>query len=248
VGADWVVKIKQAFDKYPDIDFLGGKVLPMWESEPPAWLTRKHWSPLALVDYGDSAFQIDRDRQLCLVAANLAVRRELFDRVGGFTPEFGRIGASSCEDHEFELRAFESGAKGLYLPDLVIRAEVQKERLTKAYHRKWHSGHGKSMALIRAYDLPETEGSGTVNDIDAMLFDIPAYVYRDVAVNSLKMVKGILLRDESGAFECEGKIRDAVNYIREIVKKRTKPRRSAVSEVAVFATSLAQKKLGRSRS
>ena len=31
VAKDWVAKIKRAFDLHPEIDFLGGKILPRWE-------------------------------------------------------------------------------------------------------------------------------------------------------------------------------------------------------------------------
>src|ERR1700751_3257091 len=48
VAADWVHRIKSGFDANPDIDFLGGKVVPRWPTEPPCWLTRANWSPLAL--------------------------------------------------------------------------------------------------------------------------------------------------------------------------------------------------------
>src|SRR5918999_1552867 len=47
---DWVVNIKRALDEHPEADFVGGKILPQWEDEPPPWLTRAHWWPLSLID------------------------------------------------------------------------------------------------------------------------------------------------------------------------------------------------------
>ena len=34
VAKDWVAKIKRAFDLHPEIDCIGGKVLPEWKSDP----------------------------------------------------------------------------------------------------------------------------------------------------------------------------------------------------------------------
>src|SRR5438309_11579812 len=43
VAADWVSRIKAGFEANPDIDFLGGKVVPRWPAEPPTWLTKENW-------------------------------------------------------------------------------------------------------------------------------------------------------------------------------------------------------------
>src|SRR5436305_8400951 len=41
-ASDWVASIKRVFDEHPEVDFVGGKVLPRWEAEPPSWLTPDH--------------------------------------------------------------------------------------------------------------------------------------------------------------------------------------------------------------
>ncbi len=61
-ACDWVVSIKRAFDEHPEVDCIGGKVLPRWLSDPPLWLTREHWPPLALVDYGETQFYTNFSR------------------------------------------------------------------------------------------------------------------------------------------------------------------------------------------
>ena len=50
VREDWVASIARAMDAYPQAEYAGGRVLPRWTSPPPRWLTRAHWSPLALQD------------------------------------------------------------------------------------------------------------------------------------------------------------------------------------------------------
>ena len=95
-------------------------MLPEWKSEPPEWLTREHWSPLALQDYGDEPFYVNAENPLCLVSANLAFRREVFSRIGPFAPELQRVkdGIGSMEDLELLTRYWRAGGESLYLPSL----------------------------------------------------------------------------------------------------------------------------------
>jgi len=79
VAADgWVSAIKSGFDRYPQLSFIGGKVLPLWDTDPPSWLTRSHWAPLALLDYGDEEKEIAGQMPLGLLTANIAFKKEVF--------------------------------------------------------------------------------------------------------------------------------------------------------------------------
>jgi len=53
VTPNWIATIKRSFAENPDVDFIGGKILPQWIEPPPKWLTVDHWWPLALLDRGD---------------------------------------------------------------------------------------------------------------------------------------------------------------------------------------------------
>ena len=86
---------------------------------------------LALQDHGDAPFYSNSSRPVCLVGANLAIRRDVFATVGTFNAAFGRIGASSSDDHEWELRVWNAGQQGLYVPELIVTADVQVERWTR---------------------------------------------------------------------------------------------------------------------
>src|ERR1051325_5562765 len=111
VGPDWIANIKRAFDEHPEADFIGGKILPRWRVAPPRWLTRNHWWPLALLDYGGETFYVSADNPICLPTANLSFRREVFERVGLFSSDF-----SSREDHELLVRLWRASRRGLYVP------------------------------------------------------------------------------------------------------------------------------------
>jgi glycosyltransferase involved in cell wall biosynthesis len=172
VSSNWVSRIKAGFTAEPGADFLGGKVLPQWDGTPPTWLTRTHWAPLALLDYGDQPFYVDAGRPISLIGANCAFRKSAFEQVGLFRADFQRVknGVGSLEDHELLLRLWEAGRKGIYLPDLTVTADVQPDRLQKTYHREWHTGHGRFHAMLRS-ELLERSKLGRI-------LGVPAHLYR----------------------------------------------------------------------
>jgi len=235
VARDWVRAIKRTFDEHPEVDYLGGKVLPRWNVEPPPWLTGEHWSALALQDHGETSFYSNDARPTCLVSANLALRRELLPLVGNFDPAFARIGASSSEDHEWQLRVWNSGRQGLYAPQVVVTADVQVERMSKAYHRLWHTGHGVSCAMMR--DPVIERGS-------ARLFGVPAPLFREAARHALGLVKHTVRRDEASALISEVYLR----WFRSFYRHRRADylathQGGTITEVATFVTSLVSAKI-----
>ena len=195
---NWVTTIKSTFDRDPQLAFIGGRVLPMWDHDPPAWLTPSHWAPLALVDYGPEEKKIGGDSPLGLLTANFAIRKEVFAELGGFLPTLQRVqgGIGSMEDHEFVLRICRGGKRGLYVPELITWGSVDPERLTKAYHRRWHTGHGHFYAVMND---PEWERSSYT------MLGVPGHLYRETARNALRWCANILKRNSGAAFrnECE---------------------------------------------
>ena len=190
VAPDWLLQFRRGFTAHPAVDYIGGRVLPEWLAPAPRWLTTAHWSPLALQDYGEALQAVGADRAVCLVGANIAYRRAVFARVGGFTPALGRTGdgIGSTEDHDLQLRMWRAGMRGLYDPAIVVHADVTADRLTREYHRRWHRGHGHHCALMRLRELvpadlgPMSEPPGIVT-----LFGTPAFVYLRCATQRLSV-------------------------------------------------------------
>ncbi len=237
VSPDWMVNIKRAFDRHPEIGFVGGKVLPQWNSEPPSWLTNHHWSPLALQDHGDSSFHVSSERPICLVGANLAFRRGVFEQIGLFAPEFQRVKGSvgSMEDLEFESRYYRSGGCGLYEPSVIVSAPVDLKRLEKDYHRKWHTGHGQFSAKLRDEDFERAS---------ARLFDVPSHLYRQAVSNVVNWLKFSLQRRETEAFRAEMQLRFFLGFLHSRRKEfsESESSRSSIEEIISFTHSLVTKK------
>ncbi|PYR93833.1 MAG: hypothetical protein DMF84_08480 [Acidobacteria bacterium] len=217
VDRDWIETICRAFEQHPDLDCVGGKVLPAWEAQPPPWLTRDHWAPVALLDFGDTARGINAENRLCLLTANFACRREIFERVGLFGTELQRVhdGIGSMEDHEWLLRFWAAGRQGMYVPELTAITDVPLRRMTRGYHRRWHSGHGHYFALVRE---PEFEASTR-----GRLFDIPAHVYRAAIQNAACWLVRLCRGDSAGAFLFETRLRFLMGYFRTRVADYIRP-------------------------
>jgi glucosyl-dolichyl phosphate glucuronosyltransferase len=143
VAPDWVVSASEFVREHKTVQYVGGPVQPIWSAPVPDWLTRRHWSPLAIVDYGDAPFMVPDDRAVCLITANLFVRRTALDRVGWFAPEFRR-----CQDRELMLRLWRARLPGAYNPSLAAEAVVPPERLQRDFHRRWHTSHGEFLARM----------------------------------------------------------------------------------------------------
>src|ERR1051325_7818256 len=56
---NWIASVREGFDKFPNADCIGGRVLPPPKTEVPVWLTQRHWTPLALLDLGDKPIDLD---------------------------------------------------------------------------------------------------------------------------------------------------------------------------------------------
>lgn len=208
VGPEWLQTILDAFEAHPDIECIGGKVLPDWEAPPPSWLTPNHWAPVALLDQGDAERQLDAEHGFCLLTANMACRRETFERVGLFRPELQRVGdgIGSLEDHEWLLRFWAAGGRALYLPTAGAVTEVPRKRMARAYHRRWHSGHGHYFALLREPSFERTTRG--------RFLGVPAHAYRAAVRDALAWAGRMARLDTDGAFLFETRLRFFAGYVR----------------------------------
>lgn len=188
VDEDWVEASCRPLLANPAIDYTGGPVLPIWERPAPAWLDQKRadlWGTLAILDYGFDEFVFEERRRVPL-GANMAVRRSLIERVGGFDPELGRRGSSLLgqEQAEFFCRSREAGARGLYVPAMALQHHVPARRLTQSYFRRWWYWKGVSKARLEKRH-PVTEMGVDLSRV-RRLFGVPRFMF------------GSLLRDFCG--------------------------------------------------
>jgi glycosyltransferase involved in cell wall biosynthesis len=236
VAKDWIATIKREFDLHPEVDCIGGRVLPQWTTPAPEWLTRDHWMPLALQDYGSEPLYVDAGNPLCLVSANLAFRRTVFAETGLFATHLQRVKnqIGSTEDAELLERYWQTGRRCLYVPDLTVDTDVPADRMSKTYHRRWHTGHGYFYALMRSPEIERSSGR---------LFDVPAHLYKQAIENAAGWLKCILLRNRDRAFVHENRLRFFLAFFRK--RRRdylASAPRGTIREVAAFIASLVSQK------
>jgi len=217
----WVATIAQLFRAHPEAAGVGGKVLPEWPQTPPGWLDQRHWSPLAILDYGERPFFTSARRPLCLLTANLAIRRDVMLRLGGFSADFPR-----CQDHELLLRLWRSGGKVLYAPELVTFAPVDPERMTRRYHRQWHEQHGHNAARMRLEEAIDERGQLRARPpATARLLGAPGYIYTDAAKTAWHWLVATARRRTARATHHEHRIRYLAAYLRRTaaLSRATRP-------------------------
>ena len=206
VAPDWVDTLVTTFARHPHVDGIGGRVLPAWPGGKPGWITREHWAPLALQDHGDTRREFDRATPIGLIGANVAFRREVFERIGTFSPSVQRVkeGIGSTEDHELLARLYEAGGRMLYQPKLLVMARVPGDRCDRSYHRRWHEGHGRFYALMR---LPEMERARVTP------FGVPGHLLREAAQTCGSWARSAAVADWDRAFLAELRLRFLKGFV-----------------------------------
>jgi len=123
----------------------GGRILFPPGFLPPRWLLTNEWfasGPLCSFDKGPNAGELSEPP----FTANMAIRREVFDKAGAFRTDLGRSGNSmiSNEDTEFGRRVMAAGFRLRYEPSAVTCHPVQNCRLRKQYFLTWWFNKGRS--------------------------------------------------------------------------------------------------------
>lgn len=126
----------------------GGRVRPPRGFVQPDWLVMDGGlmdssGVLALFDAGGEPCELRRPP----FGANMAFRKDIFERYGGFRPELGRCGDSLVgnEDTEFGLRLLEAGERLFYEPAAVVYHPVSEQRLNQKYFLQWWYAYGKAL-------------------------------------------------------------------------------------------------------
>ena len=149
IDRGWLVHVAEAF-RDPAVDFVGGPYVPKWSSRPPEWLPDEYLGVLGWADSGGAAAVYGTGFPGMLKGGNAVIRRRVIDRVGPYATSLGptpQYRLMSCEDEDMYLRLLAQGARGLYLPQLVVYHFIGTERLTRSYFRRWCFWRGVSQGL-----------------------------------------------------------------------------------------------------
>ncbi|HEV2522836.1 MAG TPA: glycosyltransferase [Candidatus Acidoferrales bacterium] len=156
---------------------VGGRVFPEWNCPPPGWLLLDQWyalGPLPNFNFGSEACELTEPP----FGANMAFRKTMFEKHGGFRTDLGRRPNSlmSNEDTEFGGRLLATGERLRYEPSAIVYHPVEENRVKKEYFLAWWFHKGE--ANIRQFGIrPGTK---------YYLAGIPLYLFRNLGVSTLK--------------------------------------------------------------
>ena len=190
-------------------DYVAGRILPIWEVAPPAWMSAPLYGVLAIPDNGLRRLPIAADGacQVMPIGANMAVRASVIARVGGLRTDLGKLDGSlrTGEDHEFFLRLLRAGCRGTYEPSALVRHLVPASRLYRGYFRRWLFQNGGDVACLeRSYATPV-----------AMLLGVPRYLWRQALHDALSVVRAAVSGNRAQRFAATLRVIWFAGYLRE---------------------------------
>jgi glycosyltransferase involved in cell wall biosynthesis len=200
----------------PAIDYTGGPVRPIWDTPPPAWVDQTRsdlWGTLAMLDYGPASFVFE-DRKRVPLGANMAVRRTLFERVGNFDTNLGRVGNSlrGQAQAEFFCRSRDAGARGVYVPAMAVDHHVPSSRLTRRYFRRWWFMKGDGRHRLEQIH-PTTELGVDLSQV-SKIAGIPRYMYGSAVRDAGGYLRALATGDVLGAVRHEMMLCYFAGYVR----------------------------------
>ncbi|MBI3652034.1 MAG: glycosyltransferase family 2 protein [Acidobacteria bacterium] len=225
VAPDWLDQAASALAQH-QCDYVGGKVLPIWGGERPAWLPNhagRPWSVIALLDHGEAPLEFNQ--RYVPLGVNLAFRRDCFTRAGLWDNRVGRKAGTLLgqEVREWGLRAKAAGLRGFYAPQMVVQHIIPQERLSKRYFRRWFYWNGISRALLYEQarinmESPEDTSLDFANV--PHLAGVPRYMLRTYFGTFVRMLKAYASKDIEARFERELELWFFAGVVRQRWKDR----------------------------
>jgi glycosyltransferase involved in cell wall biosynthesis len=159
----------------------GGRVLLPSSFTRPKWLSSRSafiQGPLCSFDPEIEAGQMTDPP----FGANMAFRKEIFERLGGFRTDLGRSGSNllSNEDTEFGRRLMAAGLRLRYEPAAITYHSVKEHRLRRQYFLRWWFNKGRS-------DILEFG----VQPKGPRFFGVPLRLSRDIAIEMVRWTTAV---------------------------------------------------------
>jgi len=134
-AADWLVQLRDAADRRPAFTIFGGRVVPRWESLPPAWILAG--LPLAWTyTISDPRLNEGPVSGRHVFGPNMAIRSDVFRAGQRFVTSIGPDGTSDYamgSETEFILRLEKAGARAWYAPAARVEHFVRTRQMNAGW-------------------------------------------------------------------------------------------------------------------
>jgi glycosyltransferase involved in cell wall biosynthesis len=152
----WLAAYQEAIERFPNVEFFGGRILPDWGGRKPGWIGNE---PLALIDgllvwfdHGTETRLFEATEPLPF-GASFAVRKTLLEKVGLFRVDLGTggTGLGRGEETELLMRARSAGLQGVYVGETLCFHVVDRKRLRMRGLYNYGVVSGKSQNAMGAW-------------------------------------------------------------------------------------------------
>jgi glycosyltransferase involved in cell wall biosynthesis len=171
--------LERLVDSYRDPAVIGngGRIVPVWEEgPPPAWLADEFLWVIGCTYRGMAKNGPVRN----VIGCNMSFRSSVFEEVGSFNTEIGRLGNQplSCEETEMCIRALKRWPEKriVYAADAVVHHHVSPSRRTIRYFARRCYFEGVSKVIVRRLCGPE----GTSSEMKYLSRALPVAVLRNL--------------------------------------------------------------------
>lgn len=172
VDSEWLLNIMKCFKK-PNCEAVGGRVLPVYPENVPQWLKKNIdllGGPMVCYDFGTSTKGYNEVDIAPFVGANMAFRKNCFNKYGLFRVDLGAGTKIWSEDTEFFNRIGKIN-NIYYCGKALVYHHTQKDRMKFVYLANWYIKAGRYLAHV-----------DNCSQI-VRYFNIPRYIYKKFAKN-----------------------------------------------------------------
>ncbi len=141
---DYLERIVRFFEEHPDAGGLGGRIIPKYMPEEPAWMSHFVSSLVGHFHYSETVSIFAANKYP--LESNMIIRKTDFDAIKGFNTALPgvmgtlRIGGEG-KDFFFRLKAL--GRTIYYDPAIRVQHVVETQKLTREYMYRVASGIGR---------------------------------------------------------------------------------------------------------
>jgi glucosyl-dolichyl phosphate glucuronosyltransferase len=150
IAADWFLVVERALET-GQFDFIGGRTTLLPSAPGPLWVPPGYPAVLGSSDSGPEPVRYGPAFEGMLDGGNAVISRAMLRAVGPYSTSLGpRVDRRlcSCEDEDMYLRLLDAGARGQYVPQLIVHHHLHPERLRKSYYRSWCFWNGASRGVL----------------------------------------------------------------------------------------------------
>lgn len=195
VAPTWISTILGFYGLYPSTGIVGGHVALKFLSKAPRWIVMTFRQWLSEVNLGAEAFDIAGQPGKYLVSANLAVRKKMWQTVGGFPEFLGYVGRDQLRPNDEPLFIERCGGYGtprvVYFYAMQVSHLIAEGRCTIDYFKKRAYGQGVADAQQQLLLNPED----SVDDIYHNVFQHHWLV--SMNQNDLMYARNLIAHEES---------------------------------------------------